>query len=175
MITKFLDSLGGKLAERWLGTILTPAFIFWMGGFGVYVLRDWNLFAKDPFLKIVQDELLNIVKFLTKPENQPLQIPILIGSLLLVLSSGIIVNRCQFTVIRILEGYWLSLFKWIRRFCCWLQQRRKNKLNKKVQDLNKLLDENTRPLTSEESEELIKLDLILHYFPVNQVMPTQLR
>ncbi|WP_277883236.1 hypothetical protein [Nostoc flagelliforme] len=32
MPTKFLESLGGKLAENWAANILTPAFVFWMGG-----------------------------------------------------------------------------------------------------------------------------------------------
>jgi hypothetical protein len=34
MPTKFLESLGSKLAEKWLTAILTPAFIFWGGGLG---------------------------------------------------------------------------------------------------------------------------------------------
>lgn len=29
MSAKLLDSLGGKLAEKWVATLLTPAFIFW--------------------------------------------------------------------------------------------------------------------------------------------------
>ncbi|MGB5636651.1 MAG: hypothetical protein WBM86_28265, partial [Waterburya sp.] len=39
MPTKFLESLGNKLAERWLSTILTPAFIFWAGGIGAWIWR----------------------------------------------------------------------------------------------------------------------------------------
>ncbi len=118
--TKFLESLGGKLAEKWLGTILTPAFIFWLGGLGVWVWRNGWSSLETWF----------------KQQSQPLQITLLIASLLLVLISAIIVNRCEFTVIRILEGYWISPFKWLRRFCCWFQQRRKNKLNQKIQLLN---------------------------------------
>ncbi|MGK7940892.1 MAG: hypothetical protein AB4062_12240 [Crocosphaera sp.] len=155
MPTKFLESLGGKLAEKWLGAILTPAFIFWVGGLSIYISRyGWSS-----------------VENWFKQQSQPLQITLLIASLLLVLISAIIVNRCEFTVIRILEGYWISPLKWLRGFCCSFQERRKKKLNKRLQEL---FNENTRPLTLEENEEIIRLDISLHYFPVNQVMPTQL-
>ena len=33
MTAKVMDSFGGKLAEQWVATLLTPAFIFWLGGF----------------------------------------------------------------------------------------------------------------------------------------------
>ena len=39
MPTKFLESLGGKLAENWAANILTPAFVFWIGGLLAWVLR----------------------------------------------------------------------------------------------------------------------------------------
>ena len=51
MPTKFLESLGGKLAERWLSTILTPAFIFWGGGLGAWIYRHGWLSLETWFTK----------------------------------------------------------------------------------------------------------------------------
>lgn len=158
MPTKFLETLGGKLAEKWLGTILTPAFLFWVGGLGVWIWRYGWLSVECWF----------------KQHSQPLQITLSIASLLLVLISAIIVNRCEFTVLRILEGYWISPFKRLQGLYSQSKQKRRDKLKNKIQPLRALIYENTRPLTPEENEEYIRFDLILHYFPVNQVMPTKL-
>ncbi|NEQ34003.1 MAG: hypothetical protein F6K04_23940 [Leptolyngbya sp. SIO4C5] len=53
MSAKLLDSLGSKLAEKWVATLLTPAFIFWAGGAIVLMQRrgwqdtiDW--FEQQP-------------------------------------------------------------------------------------------------------------------------------
>ncbi|MEH1778505.1 MAG: hypothetical protein V7K67_24855 [Nostoc sp.] len=32
MSAKILESFGSKLAEQWVATLLTPAFVFWAGG-----------------------------------------------------------------------------------------------------------------------------------------------
>jgi hypothetical protein len=43
MTAKVMESFGGKLAEQWVATLLTPAFIFWLGGFVTAIQRlGWN-------------------------------------------------------------------------------------------------------------------------------------
>ena len=37
MLSKFWGSIGSDLAERWIEYIFGPAFLFWAGGFGIYV------------------------------------------------------------------------------------------------------------------------------------------
>lgn len=43
MTAKALESFGGKLAEQWVATLLTPVFIFWLGSFVTAIQRlGWN-------------------------------------------------------------------------------------------------------------------------------------
>jgi len=40
MPTKFIDTIGGKLAEQWIAALLTPAFCFWAGGITAWLLNN---------------------------------------------------------------------------------------------------------------------------------------
>ena len=96
MPNKFLENLGSKLAERWLSTILTPAFIFWGGGLAAWIYRHGWLSLETWFVK----------------QSQIAQIALLIIALLSLLTSALIVQYCELAVLRILEGYW---FRWLRK------------------------------------------------------------
>ncbi len=157
MPTKFLESLGGKLAERWLSTILTPAFVFWAGGLGAWIYRNGWLSLETRFTQ----------------QSQPAQIALLISALLGVLISAIVLQRCELSVLRFLEGYWPRWLRKLQQFCSQRQKKKKDKLDKKFQSLITLPEEKKRPLTPEEIGEYVRLDVQLHYFPIH-VMPTQL-
>ena len=159
MPSKFLESLGEKLAERWLSTILTPAFIFWGGGLGAWIYRHGWFCLEIWFIQHIQP-------------SQPAQIALLISTLLGVLISALIVQRCELTVLRFLEGYWPRCLRKLRRFCTKIQQQKKDRLNRKFQSLIDRAEEN-RPLTPSEREDYTFLDGLLHYFPIH-LMPTQL-
>ena len=157
MPTKFLESLGGKLAERWFSTILTPAFIFWAGGIGAWIWRyGWSS-----------------IETWFNQQSQTLQITLLISLLLGVLFSALIVGRCELAILRLLEGYWPRWLRKLQRFCSKKQQKKKERVDQKFQLLMALIVEKTRPLTTEETEEYARLDVLLHYYPIH-VMPTQL-
>ena len=156
MPTKFLESLSSKLAEKWLTTILTPAFIFWGGGLGAWIYRhDW----------------LSVETWFSQ-QSQTAQITLLIIALLTIITSALIVQYCELAVLRMLEGYW---FRWLRklRYCfIIIQQKRKYKLDRQFQSLIARTEDKKQPPTPEEIEEYARLDGILHYFPIH-LMPTQ--
>jgi hypothetical protein len=91
MATTFATSLGSKLAERWLASLLTPAFVFWVGGIAawLYCSRDWT--------KIIT-QISQLSDFW--------KIALIVGSLLVVVTSAVIVEQLDLAVIRFLEGYW---------------------------------------------------------------------
>lgn len=90
MTAKVLESFGGKFAEQWVATLLTPAFIFWLGGFLTAIQRlGWNTL---------------VTRYTAYPE--PLQIAILVVALCVVAASAFVVQRFDTPIIRFLEGYW---------------------------------------------------------------------
>lgn len=156
MPTKFLESLGSKLAEKWLTAILTPAFIFWGGGLGAWIYRHGWLSLETWFTK----------------QSQTAQIALLIIALLSILTSALIVQYCELAVLRILEGYWFQWLRKLRYYFITIQQKRKYKLDRQFQLLIARIEDKNQPPTPEEVEEYARLDGILHYFPIH-LMPTQ--
>jgi len=93
-VTGFVAGIGGKLAERWLLLILTPAFAFWGGGVAAWAWgRGWS----DGWT-----ELGNWIKRLSSAE----QIALAVGAFILVSVSGVVVQRITLPMLRLLEGYW---------------------------------------------------------------------
>lgn len=156
MSAKFLDSLGGKLAEQWAATLLTPAFIFWAGGaialfqrFGWQEPIDW--FGQQP---------------------EFLQIAIVIAGLCLIAASSVVVQRFDLPALRALEGYWHPWLRPLRRWCLAHQAARSKRVGDRWQELAQYsLDQ----LSVEQREERIFLDWQQHHMPLsNQLMPTRL-
>jgi hypothetical protein len=87
MLSAFWTGASGKLAERWVAAILSPAFIFWTGGILVAGQLD-NLAWK--FGSITGTE----------------QVAVLVGAFVLVAVSGAVVAAVSPSIIRALEGYW---------------------------------------------------------------------
>lgn len=156
MPTKFLESLGSKLAEKWLTAILTPAFIFWGGGLGAWIYRHGWLSLETWFTK----------------QSQTAQIALLIITLLAILTSALIVQYCELAVLRFLEGYWFRWLRKLRYYFITIQQKRKYKLDRQFQLLITRIEDKNQLPTPEEIEEYARLDGILHYFPIH-LMPTQ--
>lgn len=47
MTAKVLEGFSGKLAEQWVATLLTPAFVFWAGGLAAHTQRiGWDTLTK---------------------------------------------------------------------------------------------------------------------------------
>ena len=125
MTAKVLESFGGKLAEQWSATLLTPAFVFWLGGFAIFLQR-WGW---QPL----------VATFTHYPE--PLQIALLVVGLFIIAASAFVVQRFDFATLRFLEGYgplWLPpLRQWRIRY----YRDRKVKLTQESQVLREIEDQ----------------------------------
>lgn len=89
---KFVEGFSSNLANQWVGSLFTPAFVFWLGG-GLAGLQrvGWERVA----------ELLREL-----PEPLPIGLGVL--ALLVVSSSGFVARQFEFSVLRLLEGYCLA-------------------------------------------------------------------
>jgi hypothetical protein len=153
---KFLEGFSGKLADRWVGTLFTPAFVFWLGG-GVAALQKIGWQAFEDF-------------FANLPEPLPIGLGVL--ALLVVAASGFVAQQFEFTVIRLLEGYWPSWCRPLSRYLVKRQRRRFKQLDQQWQDFNR---RGLATLTPEERQEYIELDLQLLEFPEpGRLLPMQL-
>jgi hypothetical protein len=156
MSTKFLESIGGKLAEQWVATLLTPAFVFWAGGtiagihrFGWTHISTW---------------------FSQQPES--LQIALLVAGLCLIAASAFVVQRFELAALRFLEGYWPF---WLRPLRRWLVARTVKHSQTMGDRWQALAQINPNQLTAEQRDEFIQLDWQQIHTPLpNQLMPTRL-
>jgi len=157
MLTKLMEGLGDRLADRWVATLLTPAFFFWLGGlvawighFGWTSLEQWFIH-----------------------QSQVVQIVLLIGALLIITLSALVIQQLELGIIRFLEGYWPRGLKRLRK---WLIQRKvaqHERLHRRFQELaSRGLDN----LSTEERDEYVSLDWRLMHIPAStgRLMPTTL-
>lgn len=126
MNAKLLESLGSKVIDQWVGTLLTPAFIFWLGGFIAISQRiGWS----------------TLVKHLSN-YPQPLQIAILVAGFIIVVISGFIVQRFDLITLRFLEGYWPPCLNPYRHYKIQYYRKQKQKLDNQIQTLREREDQN---------------------------------
>ncbi len=147
MTAKVLEGFSGKLAEQWVATLLTPAFVFWAGGLVAYTQRiGWD----------------TLTKWYTQyPE--PLQVAILVISLCFVAASAFIVQRFDTEVLRALEGYWYPGIRRLLQPFVKCQIKHRAKLEQRWEPLNAKVYGNTA--TSIERTEFVRLDRALRQFP----------
>ncbi|MEO0376354.1 MAG: hypothetical protein AAF329_17380 [Cyanobacteria bacterium P01_A01_bin.17] len=153
---KFLEGVSGKLADLWVGTLFTPAFVFWLGG-GLAALQRFGWQAFEDF-------------FTNLPKPMPIGLGVL--ALLVVAASGFVAQQFEFTVIRLLEGYWPIWCRPLSRNLVKRQKRRFKQLDQKWQDFNR---RGLATLTPEERQEYIELDFRLLEFPdAGRLLPLRL-
>ena len=159
-MTKFWETLGGKLAEQWVVTLLTPAFVFWIGGIGAWTLYAGRSRFKDALTRITQ-----------LPESA--QVALAIAGLLLVMASAVIVQRFELEALRVLEGYWP---RWTRPLRRWLIAKQNKSITRKGARFQALARKNLHNLTPEEREDYAAPDWKLMHVPADPVqrMPTRL-
>jgi len=134
MTAKVLESFGGKLAEQWVATLLTPAFVFWLGGFSTAIQRyGWQTI---------------VTEFTRHPE--PLQIAILVGCLCIVAASAFVVQRFDLPTLRFLEGYW---HPWLDHFRQQRLQHYRDYRNRFVQQRH-----NLREIETQRNQEFAALE-----------------
>jgi hypothetical protein len=158
MLDKFWESIGSNLAEKWLQHIFGPAFLFWAGGFGLYLLRNgW----KDTW-----ESLSNL--------DGTQQAMLLFAGLFVLILSSLAMQQLRFTILRGLEGYWPSP---LDRFAHWVAHRKNQRMTEIEQQVNDLKNiEEQAPLSAAEASRMAKLELRLHYTPADPIdtLPTAL-
>ncbi|GAB6039506.1 hypothetical protein [Endothiovibrio diazotrophicus] len=157
MMANLWQSLGSKLADRWIAALFSPALLFWTAGLGLR-LRDcpWGeLEARFTALPAAAQGGLAVV------------------ALLLVTLSAAAARQFTFPVLQLLEGYWPRWCNPLRRRLLARQARKTAEQETRFQALaGKGLDD----LTREESEEYRRLDAALMGLPADEryLMPTRL-
>jgi hypothetical protein len=158
MLTKFWDSIGEKLADKWVAQALGPALVFWAGGLLAWASRFGWAKLDEWFTKL----------------NPTEQLAVLVGSFLLIAASSAAVEVLVFPILRLLEGYWPS---WVPGRG-WLVRRKsyrikRDKCHWQTLDLKKR--HNTQ-LTVKEEQKYAELDAKLRLVPVDekQLKPTRL-
>lgn len=157
MLNKFWESIGSNVAERWLDYIFGPAFLFWAGGFGLYVWKTgWqtvvnNAQALDPFQ----------------------QGALLVMTIILLVFSSVLMQAIRFSILRALEGYWPWPINFLGLGIVALQ---KPYFQKKYAALRRLASEDPKDLDSVQQEKLIQLDTWAHLHPAKSkdLLPTSL-
>ncbi|MGB0561842.1 MAG: hypothetical protein ACPGVO_08565 [Spirulinaceae cyanobacterium] len=156
---KFLEGLSGGVAEQWVANLLTPAFVFWVGGFIAVFQHETNRKALREFLK---------------PWSETQEIGLLIFALLIVALSSFVMQRFDFIALRWLEGYWPRWLRPLRDRFIKQQRRRKHRAQDRCADLDKKRD--LRQLNANEAEDLARFEHQLQYLPKEDenLMPTRL-
>jgi hypothetical protein len=153
MLSKLWDKLGEGLSERWLLTVLSPAFAFWFGGLWAYATRHGVSGVTQHWTSLSLFE----------------QAVLVIGALLLVTATAWLVEASQGAILRLLEGYWPWPFRGLRfaRAEAW-----RKIIDKKYKDRGELEDAITISGLSRKAE----LDDEIARLPANplHIMPTLL-
>lgn len=153
---KFVEGFSSTLANRWIGTLFTPAFVFWLGG-GLAITQQvgWKR-VLDFFTALVE----------------PIPIGLGVLALLVVSASGFVAQQFEFAVLRFLEGYWPRWCRFLSRALIKLQKRKLKAIDRKWQNFNR---KGLQVLTPEERQDYIQTDLQLSEFPdTGRVLPTRL-
>ena len=147
-----------KLAERGIGIVLTPAFVFWSGGLlawayshggmnGFTALADW--LVKRPVI---------------------LQFLLIAAAILVISSSSVLIRPLIRPIIRILEGYWPGWLSPLRNALIARRDSRIQQYEQLWQDLAGALER-----SPENSRRYVALDARLRRVPsLEQRMPTSL-
>lgn len=160
---KFVEGFSSNLASRWVGTLFTPAFVFWLGG-GLAWLQQvgWK-------------RVLDL--FTALPEPLPVGLGML--ALLVVSASGSMAQQLDFAVLRLLEGYWPRWCRPLTKRLVRRQWRQWKKIDQQLQDFNR---RGLKKLTLAEWNNYIQADLQLSSFPetgqklpdTGRLLPTRL-
>lgn len=157
MMSKLWEGLSGKLAERWLELLFSPALIFW-------VLGGWLVLPAEYWAAL--DKSIN-----TGPTLR--QIIMVAAALLLVAFSAAMARHLRFPTLRLLEGYWPPALALLRRLFVYFADRQWAKQDASFQ---KLAVKGLDKLNADELAEYQRLDEAMMLSPVDKryLMPTRL-
>ena len=160
MYSKFLEGLTGKVADQWVSTLLTPAFLFWSGGLIAYITHnDWATFSET---------ILAL--------SQPAQAGLLIASFILLVLSANLIQAFDSTTIRFLEGYWPHWMHPLQTAKTKHHQTQWQQNSWRWSELHHTYQQDPNRLTAPELSEYARLDWQIVHSPTqkNQFLPTRL-
>jgi hypothetical protein len=164
VLTQLWTGLGGKLSERVLGALLSPALAFWTAG-----AVAW-LYATAPARWL--DEIRSRTENLTGAPGA-VQLAIVLGLLAVLMVTSRAVDALALPVLRLLEGYWPRPLGPLRRALVGRTTTRRDRLTTRWRVLRSRPEEE---LNADEGAELVRLDRRLRRIPLlpRQHMPTRL-
>jgi hypothetical protein len=168
VLTDFWTGLGGKLAERWITLVFSPAFAFWAGGLAAWVWRYGRPLVSTGGWKALLDRWAALLQGLPVIA----QAALVVGVLLVIVVSNLIVQRLSVSVLRLLEGYWPRWLGWLRRP---LVRYRSSKIDRDNDRLRQLMARGVSSLTATELADFLRLDRQRRSSPApKRRMPTRL-
>ena len=156
VISDFVSSTQGRLAERWAAVILTPAFVFWTLGLLAWVIEQgWSAGWAE------------LGRWMSARSN-PEQLALLSGGLLVLNASGVLVARLATPLTRALEGY-----GWPRSLRARAVEVRRRRIGRDEQLLQEIAKELAKGRLARTAQ-YATLDSRLHRVPPDPVdrMPT---
>jgi len=165
----FVTSFSGKLGEEWVSRLLTPAFLFWLGG-GLAVIDRWGWQRLE-----TQVQELNL--------SETEEIIGLVLVLIVIAVSSLVMERFSYPTLRFLEGYWPQFLAPIRLLPQGYQRWRWQRINQRFQALSRKRRQNAlnpqerlefSRISQERQNYPTPLDASTHGDPLANLMPTQL-
>ncbi|MEU8435033.1 hypothetical protein AB0F18_19325 [Streptomyces sp. NPDC029216] len=165
MLTKLWTGLDGKLAERLVLVLLSPAATFWSAG----ALARLDALPSVGHWRTELDEAGRQISALPAAA----QLLLVLGAIGLLTVSGSLVNALSLPALRLMEGYWPGILAGPRRILVDRQARRRASAANRWRAL---LLRGEESLSPEETNEAIRLDHLVKRIPPTpaQQMPTRL-
>lgn len=158
MPTKLLEGVSSKLADQWVATLLTPAFVFWAGGLLAYIDRHGFTPIETWFQQF----------------SDPMQLGLIAIALCTVAASAFVAQRFDTAVLRGLEGYWYPGLRPLSRPLVHWQKARRRRIVQTLKRLHPKLQNDSA--TAAERAEFVRCDRTLHQWPEqdDDLLPTRL-
>ncbi|WP_416986130.1 hypothetical protein [Streptomyces sp. T028] len=99
---ELLRGIAGRLAERWVAALFSPAFAFWAGVAAVWVwATQWDTVADKGLIGAMKSWTSGLGALPALAQAALAVLPLLVIAL-----TGLLFSGLAFPVLRLLEGYW---------------------------------------------------------------------
>jgi hypothetical protein len=141
MWNEFAKGVGGKLADRWVATVLAPAFAFWTAGLAAIAWHTDDAWWGVGLSSLIPGHEGWRIFHVDLPDPDTLRtqqlILLLLGGLLLVTSLGALAQSLVLPTLRFCEGY--NWPKWLSRLHNRLVKRQVSKAQRIRERINAIL------------------------------------
>jgi hypothetical protein len=163
MLSKFWESVGSRLVDRW-ASVAGPAVVFWLGGL---LARTWHVGGLT--------ELADLTDGMSR-QSTLTQVALVLVLLSAVLGSALVVDRLSAPALRLLEGYWPFWTDPLRHRMISRVTTRSEVDQQLWQHLTAELDTPDRSPTASELSRYARLERRLHHLPAtpDRLLPTRI-